>query len=165
MPVVEAGRGGKCVRRVKDGLGLENESIRSVWLTPSGGFSGIPKVQGKRKKDQKPFVHMENRTCKGRKIPDQISSNTYWRHKRDDVDDITGTESVAECHQRSKQASRKGSRAGKHAPNRTPSASAFTPSPNPLVLYADSAFPISFEETFKCYLCLLLTEESNVKLR
>lgn len=110
MPVVEAGRGGKCVRRVKDGLGLENESIRSVWLTPSGGFSTIPEVQSKGKKDQKPFVHVENPTCKGRKIPDQISSNTYWRHKGDDdVDVITGTESVAECHQRSEQASTKGS--------------------------------------------------------
>lgn len=110
MPVVEAGRRGKCVRRVKDGLGLENESVRSVWLTPSGGFSAIPEVQGKGKKDQKPFVHVENRTCRGRKIPDQISSNTYWRHKGDDdADDITGTESVAECHQHGEQASRKGS--------------------------------------------------------
>lgn len=66
-PVVEAGRGGKCVRRMKDGLGLENESVRSVWLTPSAGFSGVPEVQGKGKKDQKPFAHVENQTCRGRK--------------------------------------------------------------------------------------------------
>lgn len=59
MPVVEAGRGGECVRRVKDGLGLENESRRHVWFTPSAGFSGLPEVQGKGKKDQKSFARVE----------------------------------------------------------------------------------------------------------
>lgn len=85
------------------------ESLRSVWLTPSGGFSAIPKEQGKGKKDQKPLAHVEIEPVEVEKIPDKISPNTYWGQKGDDdVGDITGTESVTKCHQHSEQASRKG---------------------------------------------------------